>query len=72
MTMSTTATKTYFARIVWGATQQEWVFTCDEAQMQEIRSAMLQQRPMSVTNNGIETLLNPAHISKLEFQPSGN
>lgn len=68
--METTATKTYYARLVWGANQQEWIFTCTEEQMQEMRTAMLQQRPMSVTNAGIETLLNPTHIAKLEFQPA--
>lgn len=68
--MSTTATKNYYARIVWGANQQEWIFTCSAEQMQEMRTAMLQQRPMSVTTNGIETLLNPTHIAKLEFQPA--
>jgi hypothetical protein len=68
--MSDTATATFFARIVWGGTQQEWVFTCSGAMMREMQTAMMQQRPVSVTNGDIETILNPVHIAKMEFQPA--
>jgi hypothetical protein len=70
--MSTTATKTYYARVIWGGNQQEWVFSCDEATMQSLRTGMLDGRSVSVINGDMETILNPAHIAKLEFQPAAS
>ncbi|MBC7542182.1 MAG: hypothetical protein H7338_05565 [Candidatus Sericytochromatia bacterium] len=68
--MTTTATKTFFSRITWGHTQQEWVFTCDEAMMNQIRTGMLEGHAVSIVTGEMETIINPSHIAKLEFQPA--
>ena len=58
----------WLARVVYGASEREWAFTCDGVVVEEIRKAMLEGRPAHLVYAGTEAILNPRHIASVEFQ----
>lgn len=63
-----TGHETWYVKLVYAHYEREWVFSCDEVVVQELKDAMAKGRPAHVHYAGTEVLINPQHFATMELQ----